>query len=713
VSNQEKSGGRTEAFRRLLREQRGEPEETFAPTPEQVQEQSRLMSLLKKGRKTGIMGDAELRRVLDLPISLPLSPEEFEDVNRQFVNADKFQAGWRLFPPQAQALRDYDRFGGAFCPIGVGWGKTLITLKAADIGYRKGLRKILLMPPPEVYTQLVKRDIPWARNYVTLGVPFYPLGRKTLKQREKLVRSGRPGCYIMPYSLLSTRDTDFLLESIMPELILADEAHLIKNTRAARTRRIINFINEHVPQMVALSGTITNKGIRDYHHLIRICLAAGCPLPRNPIMAAEWGSIIDSDAEFLGFDQTKSMIPLLAWAKAKFPDEKFPGNTTGFRRAFKHRLTTTPGVVATSDEEIQASLLIENIAPTKMEEAEGFDRLQELMAQVQDDFVTPNGDEIEHAIHTFKWLQELSAGFYNELVWPSPASLARRKGWTVQEAERALHRAQEHHQAQQEYARELRAFLNDRPPKGMDTPMLVGLAIYRDDARVPAHLAELWDEVKALEWEGMPQRDSNVIRVCDYKVQAAVRWAEGLPKGSGGVIWTHHKAMGLWLMEAFKGTGVDVIHCPAGNAGGERIMDVANAGKVCVASIEAHGTGKNLQHFAHQLFLQWPRPAKTAEQTLGRLHRNGQQADEVRTTCLRALPWDDMVFAATLNDAIYITQTTGLRQRLIKASYNPLPKIYSPEFLLERGIENTRVLNREQRAMMQDRFGEQDGQEQD
>jgi len=669
--------------------------------------QATLMAKLKKGRKTSTVGEAELRRICDIPISSDMTEQEFEDFNRKIVDANQFESGWRLFGPQARALQDFYKYGGLFAPIGVGHGKTLITLKCADRAYQEGARKILLLIPPEVFAQLTKRDIPWARQYVSLGVPFHPLGRKSRKAREAMVSSNRPGCYILPYSLLSTTDTDFLLESIAPELLICDEGHMIKNPRAARTRRLTRYIESAHPQLVVLSGTITNKGIQDYHHLIRGCLGEMCPLPRSPIMAAEWGGVINSEVDVVSFAQTKPLLPLLNWARAKYPEMKFPENVPGFRRAYKRRLVSTPGVVATSDEEIRAGLLISNTPVVKYAEAQGFDRLHELMEAVQNDFVTPNGDEIEFHMLSFKWLYELTTGFYNELTWPEPEALARKRDGLVSEASIDLQRAQAHHFAQQDYIKELRGFLYDNPPSGLDTPLLVGSNISRNFGRdVGDTLSDLWYKAHNMKWDGMPERESNTIRVCDYKIQAAVKWAQALPALTGGIIWCHHQEAAKWVREALQEAGLQPLFCPAGYAGGERISDVDNAGRICVASMPAHGQGKNLQHFEHQLFLQWPRPAKTAEQTIGRLHRKGQMADIVQTTCLLTLPWDDIMFAATLNDAIYVTQTTGLRQRLIRASYNPLPKIFSPEFLRERGMEN-KVLDQEQRQMFQDRFGEQ------
>jgi len=127
--------------------------------------------------------------------------------------------------------------------------------------------------------------------------------------------------------------------------------------------------------------------------------------------------------------------------------------------------------------------------------------------------------------------------------------------------------------------------------------------------------------------------------------------------------------------------------------------------KIVVASITAHGEGKNLQHFHNQYFLQWPRNAAAAEQALGRLHRSGQEADVVLAVTNNSLDFDKMNFGACLNDSLYIHQSTGVKQKLIYATYFPdNPEIFPSEVLKERGYQPT-ILNADLWRAMEDRFG--------
>lgn len=684
-----------EAVSNLLHVAREAKKQAFEKT-EKRQKINSLKEKLKAGRKDTTPEMSETKRICSLPIDLGMSEEALEQFNYDFLQASAYDDDFRLWECQANGMKAYLDFGGAFLPIGVGWGKTLTALFIAAQAYKKGLHKIMLLVPPSVYKQLINRDIAWARTKINLTVPFIKLGKLSLKKRHALASSGRPGCYIIPYSLLSTEDSVDLLNNIAPELIICDEAHKVKNRRASRTRRFLNYVHEANPELVCLSGTITSKGIADYQHLIRLALGNNCPLPRSPIMAGEWGAVIDSGVFITESCLTRPLLPLLSWAKKYFPGEEFPEITTGFRRAYKHRLITAPGVVATGDAEIGTSLILTNrsIDGTKVE---GWKELNKLITQVQDLYLTPNGDEIEHAIHAFKWLYELSAGFYNELVWPEPKNA---------EHEKAIKAAKEHHAASQRYAKVLRKFLQEDARPGYDTPMLVGRNMSLHGSKfVGRELYGLWKEAKALEFQGMPKRLKNQIRVCPYKRDAAVKWASCLNRGEGALLWVWNQEMGKWLYEGLEEAGLAVKYAGAGST----LFDPGNIEKtkdfVTVTSIPAHYEGKNMQPFQNQMYVQWPRPAKEAEQSLGRTHRNGQEADELIVHTLNSLPFDHELFAACLNDTLYIQQTTSLRQKLVQASYDPMPRIYSPEFLRERGMEPDR-LDQEMRRAMEDRFGE-------
>ena len=280
---------------------------------------SELFDGLRKPRRdTG--RSLEIERIVSLPMTHAPTQEEIDAFSMEVVDASYFDGGFRLFGTQVQAILEYMQCKGAFCPIGVGWGKTLISLMVADYAFREeeGVDRIALYVPPQVYGQLTNTDIQWARNRVGLRVPIIQMGGRSAQERMSAARSGKKGLYIMPYSQLSTRDAEDLLNNIRPDLVILDEAHNVKNPRAARTRRLMRYLDQRQPQLVALSGTITSKSIGDYHHLISHALGENSPLPLSTDLASNWGMALDADA-----DPTEAQCgpvqPLIEWANWRFP----------------------------------------------------------------------------------------------------------------------------------------------------------------------------------------------------------------------------------------------------------------------------------------------------------------------------------------------------------------------------------------------------------
>ena len=665
----------------------------------------------------------EISRIVGLPLILSVTEEEVEAFCRENQLVESFNAGWRLWPQQVGALLAYDLYDGGFFPVSVGAGKTLIGLMTAERAYRNNIKRSLLLVPPEVYSQLVNRDITYARQHVPLSVPLMKLGGITKLKRLAYARSGLQGCYILPYSCLSTVDSSELLDLIRPELIIADEAHRLRNAKAARTKRIFGkhgYVTKNQPQMVAMSGTITAKSINDYWQTIRACLKDNSPLPNSSHIVRQWGEVIDAhssswdgtaDSNHPGDFYTEPIMPLVRWAQKNFPDEDFPETIRGFRKAYKFRLNTAPGVVVSDEHEIGTSLLMRN-EPASEKDTPGMAKLNKLIETVKKDFIAPNGDEIDHAIHQFSWLYQLSAGFYNDLYWPAPEVLALERGITVSQAENLLERAQHHHMLLQIYHAALRKWLTYRAKPRMDTPFLVGADMAAHGPRnVGPELYGAWMDAKMADFEDRPGRRSRPVRVCPYKIVQAADWAQrDVPEGRGAILWAHHREVGKWLVEELQHRGLDALHCPAGPKHNEAIGAVGDPGaggkgdRLVVASITAHHVGKNLQAFNHQFVVQWPRSAVIAEQMIGRLHRPGQEADELTVVTNNTTDSDSLNFAACLNDACYIQDTTGGKQKLMYAAYETPPIVISPAALKRAGLDPKRLTG-EQMQLMRDTFG--------
>ena len=675
---------------------------------------ARLAAVAKRDNPAGL---DEVLRVCKQAIIRPLTDREREDVSRTEVQAEYFDRGFRLWKPQAEGISTYDAEGGLFAPCSVGAGKTLIVFLCAKHGHEaRKIDRVLLLVPANGYAEMMQRHVPQARRVIGFGLPVHGLGGLSAARRKALASSGRRGLYVLPYSCLSIKDTDEILRAIRAGLVIADECHELRNVRSAKVRRFNCYMNELPwPQFVGLSGTITNKLLRDFHHLAWFALRYRMPLPVSLSQTEEWGLCIDSSADEKPpmRDQIEIVSPLRDWALENaeilgLDVNRLTPDVSGIRRSFRARLVSSPGVVATDDAEVGTTLVVANRPVLEPEKRRGWHRLQELMQNVsQFPWHTPSGDEIEHAIHTWKWLWELSAGFYNDLTWPEASEYSRRKKIPEREAERVLARAQDHHAAQQAFSRALRAFFDEDHIPGLDTPLLVKNEMHHHGGQnVPDRLFKRWTEMKALEFDDMPKRDEVAVRVCDYKVNHIVEWAKKLPEDKGALVWVHNIEVGDWVFEEMLSAmgRKRVLHCPSGPAHDVEILDPANSNRIVVASISGHGKSKNLQTiFSEQFMLQWPRSAWITEQLLGRLHRPGQEADSVTAHSCHTIDFDHENYAAMLVDSIY-EHLVDSRRKVIYCNYDPLPVIYSPHFLKERGFEN-HLLTADQERFLADQFG--------
>lgn len=651
---------------------------------------------------------SDVRRICEIPLQYPLDDDEVEAVSMMEAKPDAYEAGFRLQRGQAEALMAFRSNDGLFAPLRVGSGKTLVALRCIGIAFEKGIQRAALFVPPQVHAQLVDHDIGWVRRRVPLGVTFYPMGGKTRERRAALA-GGRRGCWIIPYSLLSAQDAFETLEKIRPELMVFDEAHMLKYRTSARTKRVWTYWKKHQPKVVTLSGTMTGKSLREFSHLLVMALRDGAPVPFEANVVNEWASIIDStDAGEGTWRQESSasagpLRPLINWSRENFPQIRVGFDTQGFRQAFQNRLITTPGVVSSPGDEVASSLLFENI-PVDSMKTDGGARMADLLDDLDSQWLSPDGDEIEHAMVLWKWKNELTSGIYNSLVWPTEEQCAQRG--TSRET---LVESKRYHEARQVYHKVLRKwFQNHHHKPGLDTPFLVAADMNNHKhANVGVELYEAWRHMRACDFPGRIERDSIPMKICSYKVDAAIRWMLQHPDKKG-IVWYYHQEVGRWIAEKAEEAGItNAMHCPAGKSIDRILADPAQAdGKFLICSISAHSTGKNLQFLTDQLFVQLPISEQKTEQSVGRTHRKGQMSDLVTIYTMISNEIDEMALASHLNDATYVYETTGETRKLLVGTWNPVPTIYASEVLARAGAQSRR-LNARQQMMLQERFGKQ------
>jgi hypothetical protein len=212
---------------------------------------------------------AEIRRITSLPMRRRMSEPEVLAYSLQHVTAQKFDEGFRFFRNQAEALQTYEQSKCLFAPIGVGWGKTLISLGIAQRAITQGnYRKVMLFVPSNVASQLTETDIAMARSHIGFNIPIINLSAQSKAGRMMAAKSNRRGLYINTYSLLSATDADDILDAIKPDCVILDEAHNVRG-KSARTRRLSAYIEKNSPSVNAMSGTMTSyQGLRAHRQLV-------------------------------------------------------------------------------------------------------------------------------------------------------------------------------------------------------------------------------------------------------------------------------------------------------------------------------------------------------------------------------------------------------------------------------------------------------------
>lgn len=646
----------------------------------------------------------ELARICSLPIVNEPGPELKSKVEELMVRPEAWNSpGWKgLLDKQAEAIAVYLTLGGSlFAPIGVGQGKTGITLMCASLAQSRFRHKrTMLVIQNKLVPQLMigARGIPWWAKYVRLNTNFINLHRKTRAQRARYYRIKQPGCYVVPYSLLQTQDASEMLGSLCPETIIFDECHNLSNRSSARTDRIFGrhgYLATHGAKICGLSGTITKRNLTDYYHLIRACLGKSkVPMPNDHDIRKAWDNVLSSERGGIPLDlqdpmDLQAVYPLLIWARQFFPDmsQDLTDDLSGMRRAYRVRLITCPGVVSTSDDKIGVGLNLKISEPPQPPSED----TKELFKKV-DSMMTPDDRVIPHAMHKWMYHWVLSSGFYYEPRWPATAT------------EEDIAIAQQYLEALQAYNTVLRDYLKNNRRPGHDTPFLVGQAMQRrGEAGVSdPGLFTYWKykqdckalvRIKPVSWG---------VHVDDFKLKQVARDIEELEDQKAGcLVWYQHQFFGRQLFEHLskKFGGQKVVHCPAGAKYDALIIDHALRDKIVVASMSGHGEGKELQYGHQAVFAQLPPSAVGLQQVAGRQHRRGQERDEVNYTFSLGTEFEHAMLQALIMDATYQHSTAPQEQKILAATWVNPPREFPESYLIEHGLRSSGATEREKASL--------------
>lgn len=559
-------------------------------------------------RKAGVKESNELKRIVAIK-RRPLATTSAPDLTDRFR---KMSGGMRLFRIQSAALFEMRNAGGLFGPCGVGSGKTLISLLAHRA---MDAKQTVILVPPALKAQLLTVDIPRLAKHWQIDLAH--------------IR-------VVTYNQLSSAGSADILEEILPDLIVADEAHNLRYRTAARTKRFLRYMKAHPEcRFVGLSGTMTRKSLNDYQHLAELALGKNSPLPNHFPTLADWAEAIDVSDDPMPPGALLQLCTEEELAEIAKLSEK--GETDGanfdvqriVRTAFRRRVVETPGVVATEESALGTSLIISALKPKVPADVNA------LIADVRGRWVTPDGDELTDALSVARITRQLAAGFYYRWIWPNGIPDSE---WL---------------NARREWNKEVREILR-LSRRGMDSPMLIANAIERGEYK--SEFYEAWRKVK-----DRPEPPREAVWVNDFLVTEAIEWVKAnAAKTTPAIVWYTHDAVGRKLAER---SGLPFFG-PGAKASEELTKVDTKKTPAIICSAKAHGTGKNLQAFSLNLITTPISSGADAEQLIARTHRPGQEADEVRIDVFVHTPETLAAFRSSVRDAAYIEATQGQKQKL-------------------------------------------------
>jgi len=427
---------------------------------------------------------------------------------------------------------------------------------------------------------------------------------------------------MMSYQALGRAGAAEELERYRPDLIVMDEGHRVKNPKAACTRRVTRYMEAHPEtRVVIMSGTLIKHSLRDFARGAAWGLKAGAPVPREWDELEGWADALD-----------EKVNPLSRVAPGVLGSD-----VSAARDWFRARLLETPGVVSTPGDQVACSLLVTGtLAPVNQVTEANFIKLR-------GEWATPDGWTYSMATDIWRHARELALGLH--YVWdPRPPDewLDARKAWS-------------------QFCRKVikDSMYSDSP---LDSELQVVNAIDRGDLEDEDMTLVRWRATKdTFTINSKPVwHDDSALKVC----------AEWMAQHKG-IVWCEHK---FFADELSRMTGAPYFGSKGEDRKGNAI-EREKGDRPVIASVAANGTGRNLQMFSQNLITSLQPGADTAEQLIGRTHRDGQEADEVTVDILVMCAEHEDAWQKLRADAQMHEQVMGQPQKVLLADLDwPTPQ---------------------------------------
>lgn len=517
-----------------------------------------------------------------------------------------FEQAWALFELYSNIVEGKTLDPGLLGHVEVGGGKTLITLLAPTLIQ---LAWNVTRPGQLVRAALV---VPAnLRNHKTLKleVPFYGRHFNIYDWHEENVLS---------YQQLGRAQAAEELEKKMFNVLVFDEVHWIKNQNAAVSARILRYL-ERYPEtiVVALSASLTKEKIEDFGHIARMSLGESSPLPLFNDELRDWGRVLNHVTD----------------------DEMQPGALRFFcegdetpRAGFQRRLAETPGVIISREADLSTGLTITERQLKKPPPA----IIGALLSDMKSTKKTPGEDIIVSGLEMSRHRKELVCGFFYRWLWPNNTPdlewLAARKAW-------------------RKFVRWAIREAGSSNVAGLifDSEKQVRAAVLAGQIECDENQWEDWALIKD---RCNPQLQA--VWVDEFLIDEIERWMD--ESKEPGIVWTQHNA----ILNKLRKRGRIVY------GGGQD--EIVYETKTCVASLDAHKEGKNLQAFSRNLFVVPPMSGLAWEQAIGRTHRQGQQASEVKVEVFMHSYDLWSAFRAAQSESAYVREIMGTKPRLERAT---------------------------------------------
>ncbi len=519
-----------------------------------------------------VRSSSELERILALPRRKPgytTSGVKAEDLVDPMTQEFRAPGGTMVLRPlQALALAELYENRALVGRLLVGEGKTLITYLAPTM---MGSKRPLLVLPGALVDKTRREFRELRKHWAGPHPDAFPI-----VSFEYLSNPSQGSCPV------SGRQ-EYLFRQ-KPDLLILDEAHKAKNTKSITTKRLAKFRKAFpdVP-VVILTGTLYRKSIKDMAHLLDWALGARSPMPRKYHDVDYWSRALDANV-------TQRIRP---GSLARLSDQPLRSGDEGLedlREAFRSRLASTPGFVSSQSKGLDCSLVISGYEPLRECSA-----ITNAFQTLRGEWSSPGGQTFADRIQMSACARQLALGMFYR--WnPDPP-----KQWR---------------EARKAYNSWARDTLSNNG-RGMDSEVQLLNALRQglyNDQGLYAAWTRLRDEERAR--TGHKDPPTEAVWISDEAIEACAAW---LGKHKDGLVFYEHVHFALRLA---KETGVKMFGQGGLAADGSPIE--AHRGPALL-SAPANRTGRNLQKWNTALLLCSP-----DEQLLGRLHREGQQADEVQ-----------------------------------------------------------------------------------